>query len=113
MAEKAKLNFLLMEKPGGWVARCLEHNFVTQADTLNDLYYEIQRTIVGHLAISLEQGHRPFEGMTRAPAEFWEMYSRSALRVEPTRAEIEFNVLLRAPLEAPEPELRIAVAGAG
>jgi hypothetical protein len=69
-----RLNFLLTEGEHGWWARCLEYDFVTQADTLNDLYDEIQRTVVGHVVISAQEGHRPLQQerrLERATVENW------------------------------------------
>lgn len=72
-----RLNFLLTEGEHGWTGRCLEYHFITQADTLNDLMFELQRTMVGHLVVSHMQGIEPFEGLSRAPEPFWEQFHRS------------------------------------
>jgi hypothetical protein len=83
MGERYGLNFLLVEGEHGWYARCLEYDFVTQADTLNDLYYEIERTVVGLLMISAETGDQPFAGLSRAAEEYWEQFRQSPLSVRP------------------------------
>lgn len=75
------LNFLVTRVKEGWCARCLEYDFVTQADTLDDLYAEIQRTVRGHIVISRESGERPFHGLKRAAKEYWDQFERSSLEV--------------------------------
>ena len=111
MAERVELNFLLTEGEHGWCARCLEYDFVTQADTLGDLAFEIQRTVVGHVAIGAELGRRPFEGLKRAADEYWESFKRSPLKLQPT--EVTVRAISRAARDLPTPELkelRIAAA---
>jgi hypothetical protein len=103
--ERLVLNFLLTEGEHGWCARCLEYDFVTQADTLHEVYYEIQRTVVGHLEISSQLGQPPFEGLRRAGQEHWEAFERSALSIKP----IEFIVRAipgAVQRQHPIPELR-------
>jgi hypothetical protein len=77
------LNFLVTRVKEGWCARCLEYDFVTQADTLNDLYAEIQRTVLGHVMISRQSGERPFHGLKKAAKEYWDQFERSSLEVRP------------------------------
>lgn len=112
MEERYALNFLLVEGEHGWSGRCLEYDFVTQAHTLRDLCYEIQRTVIGHLAISTQAGHRPFEALRRAAGEHWEQFERSRLSV---RARDDTRLAVHAMAEADLPihelqELRIAEA---
>ncbi len=104
-----RLNFLLTEGEHGWWARCLEHDFVTQADTLSDLYYEIQRTVVGHVVISQQSGHSPFADLGPAPPEFWNQFQASVLRVQPREEHVQIRVSGPTMPAAPEVnELRIA-----
>lgn len=86
VGDRYVLNFLLVEGEHGWHARCLEYDFVTQADTLQELYYEIERTVVGHLTIGRQAGHRPFAGLNRAASEYWRQFERSRLSVRPREA---------------------------
>jgi hypothetical protein len=105
-----RLNFLLTEGEHGWWARCLEHDFVTQADTLNDLYYEIRRTVVGHIVISQQSGHAPFAGLGPAAPEFWSQFRASALRIQPREDHIQIRI--SEPIVRPTPEVHeLRVAG--
>jgi len=80
----------------------LEYDMATQARTFEDLAYELQRMIAGHIATSRRLHKRPFEGLSKAPRRFWDMFERSRIAV-PTRS-LAFKPALRV-----KPELRIAV----
>jgi hypothetical protein len=103
-----RLNFLLSQDEHGWTGRCLEYHFVTEADTLPGLMYELQRTMVGHLVISQTQGIEPFAGLSRAPDPYWAQF-REAMAVVRLR---EWPAQLQAPDMALPPheveEMRIA-----
>ena len=59
---------------------CLEYDFATQAKSLADLRYDLERMIVGHIAVSLENGLQPFGNARRAPKKFWTRPSASTSR---------------------------------
>src|SRR3989442_15120177 len=88
MAERVELNFLLIEGEHGWSARCLEYDFVTQAETLGDLAFEIQRTVVGHIAICADHGLSPFQGLKRDADAHWDLFKRSPLELHPTEVTV-------------------------
>jgi hypothetical protein len=106
MAEKYRLRFVLIEGDDGWSAHCLEHDIATQAATLSELYYQIERTLAGHLQISARNGTAPFAELPRAPKKFWDMFRRSHLKLEPPR-RIKIKTRNRVTAVAP-PELRVA-----
>ena len=58
-----------------WVAQCLEYDIATQAKSLRDLQYELQRTLVGHIVASNEAGQQPFEKLAPAPKPYWDMFA--------------------------------------
>jgi len=104
---KDPIRFLLFEHKDGWSAQCLEYDFATQAETLSDLYYEIERALAGHITVSVKLGSRPFEGLGRAPQRYWDLFDRAPLKLEPPR-EIRVKALGKLPEEVPTTELRIA-----
>jgi len=104
---KVPIRFLLFEHKDGWSAQCLEYDFATQAETLSDLYYEIERALAGHITVSAKLGSRPFEGLGRAPQKYWDMFDRAPLKLEPPR-EIRIRASEKLPDEVPATELRIA-----
>src|SRR6266508_3783866 len=101
---KDPIRFLLFEHKDGWSAQCLEYDFATRAETLSDLYYEIQRALAGHITVSVK---RPFEGLGRAPQKYWDLFDRAPLKLEPPR-EIRIKAFEKLPTEVPATELRIA-----
>ena len=95
---------------GEWLcAQCLEYDIATQARTLDDLSYELQRIIVGHIATSKKLGKEPFEGLSRAPVKFWRMFEQSKIPLP--RAKPMFKAPVRG-LKVPRPELRVAPTAA-
>jgi len=104
---KDPIRFLLFEHKDGWSAQCLEYDFATQAETLSDLYYEIERALAAHITVSVKLGSRPFEGLGRAPQKYWDLFDRAPLKLEPPR-EIRVKALGKLPEEVPTTELRIA-----
>ena len=70
-----KINVILFERgPGEWVAQCLEYDIGAQASNLPDLFYELQRSLVGHIAICLKRDQEPFECLPPAPSQYWDKW---------------------------------------
>ena len=57
-----------------WVAQCVEYDIATQAKKLDDIYYEIERVLVGHLVVANELNRKPFENIPPAPSEFFQAF---------------------------------------
>ncbi len=66
-----------MEDSVGWSAQVLEHDIATQADTLEDLFYEVERILFAHFALAISKGQVPFENISPAPAKYWDVFNRS------------------------------------
>jgi hypothetical protein len=81
--ESSAITFrVVMFKSGdSWVAQCLEHDIAAQAKTPQDVPYQLERAIVGHLAIAKHQVLVPFENVPKAPERYWKMF-KSGLKVE-------------------------------
>jgi len=45
MSPSQTISVLMMQDDGVWTAQCLEFDIVAQAKSLNDLQYELERTI--------------------------------------------------------------------
>ena len=69
---------LLERDPGEWVAQCLQYDIGAQAGNLPDLLYELQRSIVGHMVIAIENGLEPMKCLSPAPQEYWDMWNRTS-----------------------------------
>ena len=66
------LTVILFERsPGEWVAQCLEHDIGAQARNFHDLFYELDKSFWGHVAICLKHNQQPFECLPRAPQYYW------------------------------------------
>jgi hypothetical protein len=89
-----------------WSAQCLEYDMATQANTLSDLYYEIEKMIVGQIVVSRELDLEPFEQLPPAPDKFWKLFAGATIRVE--GETLPFRLPHQEP--RPIPELRLAAA---
>ena len=68
--ELKNLTVIIFQRDPEWVAQCLEYDIGAQAGTLLDLLYELQRSLVGHVAISRKHGLEPFECLPRTPGSY-------------------------------------------
>lgn len=99
------LDFILLERePGLWIGQCLQYDLGAQAKTLPDLLYEIQRSVVGYIAICSQREVEPFLGLDSAPTEYWEMWKEAT-------AEVHADVLpFRSKRSVPVPITRYRLA---
>jgi predicted RNase H-like HicB family nuclease len=105
MAGTTKLRIVIFQE-GDWLcAHCLEYDFATQAKTLDDLRYDLERMIVGHIAVSLENGLEPFRDAHRAPKKFWTLFNRSKISL--SRQSFGLKIKKRG-VKIPTPEIRVA-----
>ncbi|HSY10272.1 MAG TPA: hypothetical protein VK840_05090 [Candidatus Dormibacteraeota bacterium] len=44
----------------GWVAECLDFDLVAQGKTVEDAKQSFQRTLIGHIGLSIKNGKNPF-----------------------------------------------------
>ncbi len=97
------LSVVLIEHEDAWSAQCLEYDIGAQAATLNDVIYEFQRSIVGHVAICAALEREPFKSLKAAPQKYWKMWEQSKALLSTEMAPF------RAPQSAPTaPTFKIA-----
>lgn len=103
--QTAKLRIVIFQE-GTWLcAHCLEYDFATQARNLEDLRYDLERMIVGHIAVSLANGLKPFSTARRAPEKYWTMFKRSKISLP----EQSFGLKIKKRgVKIPTPEIRVA-----
>jgi predicted RNase H-like HicB family nuclease len=99
------LRILFIEGDGGWSAQCLEYDIATQAETLADLFYEVERVLVAHVALATENGREPFAGIPSAPEKYWRIFERSRISMERPAAGLKARK--SAPLRI-RPTIRVA-----
>lgn len=74
-----------------WVAQVLEYDLAAQGRTIDDLVYELQRTIVAHIVCCEEEGLVPFDCLPPAPAAYHDEFRKGRgltveiVRFAPTR----------------------------
>jgi len=104
-----KLRIVIFQE-GEWLcAHCLEYDFATQAKKLDDLRYDLERMIVGHIAISLENGLKPFRNIRRAPEKYWTMFEQSKISLPQQSFGLRIK---KRGVKIPTPEIRVAALAA-
>ncbi len=67
---RTRLRVVIFQE-GDWLcAQCLDYDIATQAKSLDDLRYDLERLMVGHIAISLKHGVKPFRHLQPAPKKY-------------------------------------------
>ena len=89
-----------------WVAQCLEFDVAVQAKSLPDLFYEVERTVIGHLVVAEKRGLRALEDLPPAPQRYWDLWDRSKMTV--SRDPAPFRVPPAVGDRIPTPDIRIA-----
>jgi hypothetical protein len=79
------IRVLVQQKDGAFIAQCLEYDIAAQAKTLPDLYYEVERLLIGRCVVAKERGSEPFEGLKPAPAHYWQLFDRAPFHVSRDR----------------------------
>ena len=96
---------------GEWLcAQCLEYDLVAQAKSLPKLCRALQVLVVGHVAVRLDHGQRPFRNLPRAPARYWEMFRDSRLAIPAPMFKLA--ALKARGVVVAAPQVRIAVPSA-
>lgn len=72
---------VVFEEEGWKVAQCLEYDIAVQAKTYQDLYYQIEKALVGQMVAAMEDHRAPFENLPEAPAAYHEMWERAAFEM--------------------------------
>lgn len=100
-----QLSVLFIEGDEAWSAQCLEYDITCQAETLNALFYEMERVLVSQLALDEELGRKPFEGIGPAPQGYWEAFKRSQTQMVRPAAGLKPAASKQHPIQ---PTIRVA-----
>jgi len=58
------------------VAQCLEYDIAAQGRTFDEVRRAFIATFAGEVALSLQAGRKPLEGIPEAPREFWRLLEK-------------------------------------
>jgi hypothetical protein len=90
-----------------WVAQCLEYDLATQARSLDDLSYEIQRLMFAHIVAAEAEGLTPFECLPPAPRWYHDKFNAVETEMKMRDKRIVASDR-RAHRKPPRAEVRIA-----
>lgn len=103
--KKTALRAVIFKSDKWWVGQCLEHDIGAEATTLKQLRYELERAIVAHIVVALENKLEPFKSIAPAPPRYWKMFSEGWPMKSPK--PIEFMVKGRRH-KAPAPKVAVS-----
>lgn len=89
-------------------AQCLEYDIAAQAKTLEDCLYELERLVIGHIAIAVENGLEPFQNLKSAPARFWQWFEESKIPLATPPPSFTAEELTRGGVVVQPPQIRVA-----
>ena len=95
------LQVVIFKRDKWWIAQCLQYDIGAQAHTLDDVRYEIQRALIGHLYISIHHNKVPFVDLPPAPEAYWKKFRWTVLRIELVEAA-DFSMPGQLPPLKPE-----------
>jgi hypothetical protein len=72
--ERIVIHAVVYERPGYWVAHCLEYNIVSFTERLEDLPNELLEQLLDQIEADRECGMEPFSGYQPASKRYWEMF---------------------------------------
>ena len=79
--QKMLLRAVIFKRGEWWIGQCLEHDIGAEAKTLKQARYELERSIVAHIVVAVENQLEPFKGVPPAPDRYWKMFDEG-LRLE-------------------------------
>lgn len=71
------LRILIMMEGDWFVAQCLELDLGATAKNLDDVLYQMEKTLVSRVFLDQSLQRRPFEGIPKAPEKYFEMWQRA------------------------------------
>lgn len=99
------LSLLLFLEKGCWVAQCIEYDLTAQAETIDDVLYEFQRTLVSETLIRKELNLPPLEDDLPPAPEVYRRQFQKAARLEKT---IPRMIAASVTIKPSHAEIRIA-----
>ena len=104
---RIRVNAVAFQEDGMWVARCLEYNFASCAETLEELPNELLRQILDQIEADSEAGHEPFFGYKAAPQEYWDMFTAAKAVSKPIKPRKTVGQFLRGFTARPKVEAQL------
>src|SRR5260370_40277349 len=86
-AQKMALRAVMFKSGNAWVGQVLGYDIAAPGRTPKDLFYQMERAIVGHMLIATENGLEPFQNLPSAPDRYRKMFEEG-LKVEPPKDHV-------------------------
>jgi hypothetical protein len=79
-----KIDAVAFKEGDIYIAQGLQYDISAQAATLGELFKKFTLAVVANMAISIDLGRNPLEGIPAAPQKFWEMFEETHVTVDVT-----------------------------
>ena len=97
------ISAVIYPEEGAFIAQGLEYDICAQGRTIAEVTKAFDKAVVANVAVCIELGRAPLDGIQPAPAKFWQMYKTAEVKIQPHGLEDE---PVRLPMPAFMPEIR-------
>ncbi len=104
------IKVLLIQKDTLWSVQCLEYDIAAQGKTIDEAKDAFEKTFLGQISLDINENRKPFEGIEKAPQEFWDMFKRAEPPKDPRRFYVPKWVLPGFIIDAQADDLRVVYA---
>ena len=80
--EAISISVIAYQEGDCWIAQGLEFDVTAQASSPQTVFEAIAAKLAAEVAISIDLGEEPLQGIKPAPQEFWRMYEASRMSVD-------------------------------
>lgn len=98
------ISVVLFQRDKWWIAQCLQYDIGAQAMTAQDVLYELQRALVGHIVISQKENVTPLETLPAAPKSYWKLWEGAKITLQYDEQPLRLPMMGVA---VPKPEVRM------
>ena len=77
-----EISVILYQEDNHWIAQGLEYDITAQSPTLPELRERFAAKVAAEIAISMDLGREPLEGIDPAPRNFWRMFEDAKMTIE-------------------------------
>lgn len=102
------LRVVVFREGDSWIAQCLEHDICSQASSVTELHTRFVRTLFANVAVCIELGREPLQGIGAAPRRYWDMFEQSTIELKNLDPEPELPRFTDSPPPRFEPAIRLA-----
>lgn len=86
-----EISAVAYEEGGRWIVQGLEYDINTQADSPLNAHDAFTIKVLAEVAISLDLGKEPLQGIDPAPPEFWKMFKETSTSISAETSPVRLS----------------------